>query len=230
VPDVVGELCTARILTQELVRGRSWNQALNAEQEVRDKWAEAIWRFTYGSLKRIYALNADPHPGNYLLHDDGSVSFLDFGCVKRFDREQVEMMDEIARACLRHDVLGTWRACVEVGFWRSTDPVTPEEAFAFWHDDWAMLWSERRFVVTNDYAARRLARRYSPNGPSANAFAHITASPDYTVMSRVEIGVASAIAQLCGGAHWGAIATEGLENAAPRTELGRRECAFFERR
>ena len=43
--------------------------------------------------------NADPHPGNYLFHDDGSVSFLDFGCVKRFEREQVEMMNAIGRAC-----------------------------------------------------------------------------------------------------------------------------------
>ncbi len=230
VPDVVGELCTAHVLIQELVRGRSWSEALNAEQELRDRWAETIWRFTYGSLKRIYAFNADPHPGNYVLHDDGGVSFLDFGCVKRFDREQVEMIDAIARACLRHDVLGTWRACVEAGFWKSTDPVSPEEAFAFWHEDWAMLWAERRFVVTREYAARRLARRYSPNGPSANAFAHITASPDYTVMSRIEIGLASAIAQLRGGAEWGAIAAEALEDTEPLTELGMRERAFFDER
>ncbi len=230
VPDVIGELCTARVLTQELVRGRSWEDALGAEQELRDRWGEAIWRFTYGSLKRICAFNADPHPGNYVLHDDGTVSCLDFGCVKRFDPEQVGMVDAIGRACLRHDVLGTWRACVEAGFWKSTDPVTPDEAFAFWHDDWAMLWAERRFVITDQYAARRLARRYSPDGPSANAFRHITISPDYTVMSRIEIGLASVIAQLRAGARWGDIAAEGLEGADPVTELGTRERAFFERR
>ena len=227
VPEVIGELCTNRVLTQELACGRSWSEALDAEQELRDRWGEAIWRFAYGSCKRIHMFNADPHPGNYVLHDDGTVSFLDFGCVKRFEREQVEMMDAIARACLRHDVLGTWRACVEAGFWRSTDPVTPEEAFAFWHEDWAMLWADRRFVVTGEYAARRIERRCSPSGPSANAFLHITASPEYTVMSRIEIGVASAIAQLRAGAHWGAIAAEGLENAEPLTEMGRLERAFF---
>ena len=46
-------------------------------------------------------------------------------------------------------------------------------------------------------------------------------------MSRIEIGVASAIAQLRAGAHWGAIAAEGLENAEPLTEMGRLERAFF---
>jgi hypothetical protein len=25
--------------------------------------------------------NADPHPGNYFFHDDGRVTFLDFGCI-----------------------------------------------------------------------------------------------------------------------------------------------------
>jgi predicted unusual protein kinase regulating ubiquinone biosynthesis (AarF/ABC1/UbiB family) len=230
VPRVIGELCTGRVLTQELARGRCWSDALTAGQELRDQWAEAIYRFVYGTYKRLYLFNADPHPGNYVFHEDGSVSFLDFGCVKRFRPEQVEMMDAIARECLRGDVLGTWRACVEAGFWRSSDPVTPDEVFAFWHEDWAMLWAEQRFVVTPEYVAKRIERRLSPNGPSANAFRHVTASPDYTVMSRVEVGVASVIAQLRAGAYWGAISAEHLEGASPFTAMGRREHAFFQER
>jgi predicted unusual protein kinase regulating ubiquinone biosynthesis (AarF/ABC1/UbiB family) len=230
IPEVLDELSTERVLTQELVQGRSWAEAVTAEQELRDLWAEAIWRFTYGTYKHIYMFNADPHPGNYVFHEDGSVSFLDFGCVKRFRREQVEMMDVIVRECLRNDVQGTWRACVEAGFWRSSAPVTPEEVFAFWWEDFAMLWAERRFVVTPEYVARRIERRCSPNGPSANALRHCTVSPDYTVMSRIEVGCASVIAQLHAGAHWGAIAAEDLEKAPPFTEMGKRARAFFEQR
>jgi predicted unusual protein kinase regulating ubiquinone biosynthesis (AarF/ABC1/UbiB family) len=227
VPEPIVELSTDRVLTQELARGLSFSDALTAEQELRDQWAEAIWRFTYGSYKRIHLFNADPHPGNYLFHEDGSVSFLDYGCVKRFRREQVEMLDAIVRECLRKDVHGTWRACVEAGFWRSSDPVTPEEVFAFWYDDWAMLWAKERFTVTPEYAARRIARRSSPSGPSANALRHLTMSPDYTVMGRIEIGATSVIAQLRADVHWGAIAAEDLEDAEPLTEMGKRERAFF---
>jgi predicted unusual protein kinase regulating ubiquinone biosynthesis (AarF/ABC1/UbiB family) len=235
VPEVVGELCTDRVLTQELVQGLSWSGALTAEQELRDQWAEAILRFTYGSFaydvyKPIYMFHADPHPGNYVFHADGSVSFLDFGCVKRFRREQVQMMSAIVRECFRNDVLGTWRASVEAGFWRSSDPVTPEEVFAYWREDWAMLWAEQRFTITPEHVARRIERRCSPNGPSANALRHITMSPEYTVMSRIEIGSASVIAQLRAGNHWGSIAAEALENASPLTEMGKRERAFFEDR
>ncbi|HXM86426.1 MAG TPA: AarF/ABC1/UbiB kinase family protein, partial [Solirubrobacteraceae bacterium] len=99
VPEVIGELSSERVLTQELVRGLRWSEALLAEHELRDQWAEAIWRFTYGTYTQIDVLNADPHPGNYVFHENGSVSFLDFGCVKRFSREQLEMFDAIVRQC-----------------------------------------------------------------------------------------------------------------------------------
>jgi predicted unusual protein kinase regulating ubiquinone biosynthesis (AarF/ABC1/UbiB family) len=230
VPEVVGELCTGRVLTQELVQGLSWSDALVAGQELRDQWAEAIFRFVYGTYERIYQLNADPHPGNYIFHDDGSVSFLDFGCVKRFRREQVKIMDVVLRECLRGDVLGTWRACVEAGFCKSSDPVTPEEVFAYWRADGGMLWAQERFTITPEYAARRIERRCSPNGPSANAFRHITMSPEYTAMARAEMGVMSVIGQLRGGAHWGSIAAEHFENAPPFTDMGKRAHAFFEER
>ncbi|HTA97582.1 MAG TPA: AarF/ABC1/UbiB kinase family protein [Solirubrobacteraceae bacterium] len=230
VPDVVPELCTGHVLTQELVQGIHWSDALTAKQELRDQWAEAIFRFVYGTYERIYQFNADPHPGNYIFHEDGSVSFLDFGCVKRFRPEQVKIMDEVLRECLRGDVLGTWRACVEVGFCKSSDPVSPEEIFAYWRGDGEMLWANEHFTVTPEYAARRIARRCSPNGPSANAFRHITMSPEYTFMSRMEMGVLSVIAQLRAGNRWGSITAEHFEGAPPVTDMGKREHAFFEER
>ncbi len=230
IPEVIEELSSERVLTQDLVRGWGWREARAAGQELRDQWAEAIYRFVYGSFRDLYLFHGDPHPGNYIFHQDGSVSCLDFGCVKRFRRDQLDVMDAIIRACFRGDVLGTWRACVEAGFWRSSDPVTPEEVFAFWREDWAMLWAHERFVITPEHAARRLERRCSPNGPSANALRHITMSPEYTMMARVEIATTSLIAQLGGGAQWGAITAEHLENAAPQTVMGKRAHRFFEER
>ncbi|HEY3970383.1 MAG TPA: AarF/ABC1/UbiB kinase family protein [Solirubrobacteraceae bacterium] len=230
VPEVVGELCTVRVLTQELVHGLLWKDALAAQQELRDQWGEAIYRFTYGTYERIHKFNADPHPGNYMFHEDGSVSFLDFGCVKRFRREQVQMMDTIVYNCLRNDVLGTWRACVEAGFFKSSDPVTPEEVFDFWRKDWAMLWAEQRFTITPEYAARRIERRCSRNGPSAKVLRYMTMSPEYMVMPRIEIGITSVIGQLRAGIHWGSITAEHYENAPPLTEMGKRERAFFDER
>jgi len=228
VPEVIAELCTDRVLTQELVQGKSWSDALTSAQELRDSWAEAIYRFIYASNHRFGLFHADPHPGNYVFHRDGSVSFLDFGCVKRFAREQVEMMNVIGRACLRDDVLGTWRASVESGFFRSSDPVTPEEVFAYWREPWELWWAEQPFTVTPEYVAGWIERRFSPTGPSANAFRYITAPPEYTILGRIEMGEASLVAELHASNHWGSMAAEFFEGAAPFTAMGKLDHAFFE--
>jgi hypothetical protein len=230
VPEVIGELCTDRVLTQELVRGLCWNEALAADQCLRDQWAEAIHRFVYGSYYRLSLFNADPHPGNYVFHEDGSVSFLDFGSVKRLRRERVEMFVAIYRECFRGDVLGTWRASVEAGMWRSSDPVTPEEVFAFWREDNGLVWAQQHFVATPDSVARGIERRFSPTGPSANVVRHCTMPPEYTLLARAEIGVMSVIAHLRAGNNWRSFAAEYCEDAAPLTTMGKRERSFLEQR
>ncbi|HEY5193240.1 MAG TPA: AarF/ABC1/UbiB kinase family protein [Solirubrobacteraceae bacterium] len=230
VPEVIGELCTDRVLTQELVHGKSWSEALTCEQDLRNSWAEAIYRFVFGTNLRFCMFNADPHPGNYLFHDDGSVSFLDFGCVKRLRREQVDVMIAVGRACMRGDVLGTWRACVEGEFCRSTDPVTPEEVYAFWRESWELFWAEQPFTVTPECAARWIEQKYSPTGRSANAFRYFTASPEYAAMGRIELSTESLIAELHATNYWGSMADEFFEGAAPLTALGKLDHAFFEDR
>jgi predicted unusual protein kinase regulating ubiquinone biosynthesis (AarF/ABC1/UbiB family) len=230
VPDVIPELCTDRVLTQDHVQGISWNDALAARQTLRDRWAEAIDRFFWGSYHRFHSFNADPHPGNYLFHDDGSVSFLDFGCVKRFRRDQVAMMNAVLGPCFRGDALGTWRASVEAGFWRSSDPVTPEEALDWWRKDSPMMCLGQALTFTPDFLARHIERRYSPTGPSANALRYATPPPDCSIMTRIELGVYSAIAQLRAHIDWRSIAAEHFEDAAPLTAMGKREHAFFAER
>ncbi|HEX5851999.1 MAG TPA: AarF/ABC1/UbiB kinase family protein [Solirubrobacteraceae bacterium] len=230
IPEVVAELCTERVLTQELVRGRSWSEALSSTQELRDSWAEAIYRFVYGTNHRFSLFHADPHPGNYLFHDDGSVSFLDFGCAKRFAREQVEIMNAIGRACLREDVLGTWRASVEGGFWRSTDPVSPEEVFTFWREPWELWWGEQPFTLTPEHLTKGIERRFSPTGPSARAFRYLTFPPEYAIMGRIELGGASLVAELHARNHWKTIVAEFFEGAEPFTAMGKLDHEFFANR
>jgi predicted unusual protein kinase regulating ubiquinone biosynthesis (AarF/ABC1/UbiB family) len=229
VPDVLVELSTDRVLTQELVQGKSWSEAQLAEQELRDKWGETIFRFFYDSFQRGVG-NVDPHPGNYLFHDDGTVSFLDFGCVKRYPPEQVEAMHAIVHACVHGDVTGTWRANVEGGFFSATDPVSPEEIFDYWRVPSQQYWGEQPFTVTPEHVAAHIERRYGPTGPSSNAYRHMTVPRDLVVMSRAEIEVWSVIGGLRPSVYWGSITDEQFEDKPPFTALGKLDRAFFEQR
>jgi predicted unusual protein kinase regulating ubiquinone biosynthesis (AarF/ABC1/UbiB family) len=80
----VPERSATRVITTEFVHGRSFDEACAASEGERRAWAETLWRFVMAGNLVGGQFNADPHPGNYLFHDDGAVTFLDFGCVQAF--------------------------------------------------------------------------------------------------------------------------------------------------
>ena len=51
----------------------------------RDRFGEIVFRFFFGTLSHLGRASGDPHPGNYLLLDDGRVGFLDFGLMRVVD-------------------------------------------------------------------------------------------------------------------------------------------------
>ena len=110
VPDVLPSLSTARVLTTELVTGATWAEALTWDQDERDQIGECLFRFVFRSLYGMHLFNGDPHPGNYLFHGDGRVTFLDFGLVKRFtDAETATFVGDGAGRCVRARLHGLSR-------------------------------------------------------------------------------------------------------------------------
>lgn len=81
LPRVHRHRSSMRVLTSDFMHGASFDDACAADPRERRLWAETLWKFVYkGNLVHRH-FNADPHPGNYLFRD-GSVVFLDFGCVQ----------------------------------------------------------------------------------------------------------------------------------------------------
>jgi predicted unusual protein kinase regulating ubiquinone biosynthesis (AarF/ABC1/UbiB family) len=60
-------------------------------------------------------LHADPHPGNILVQDDGTVVFLDFGMVVRVERAARDRLFRIAIDSARGDVDGIINGMYELG-------------------------------------------------------------------------------------------------------------------
>ncbi len=91
LPRVYRELSCDQVLTMSRVPGLRLREFLktNPSQELRDKIGAGLTRLFFFQLFRMQALHADPHPGNYLLNDDGSIGLVDFGCVKYLKPEVV---------------------------------------------------------------------------------------------------------------------------------------------
>ena len=225
VPAVVSELCTSSVLCQELVEGLPWERALEADQELRNRWAESILRFLQRSATQLGAFHADPNPGNYLFHEDGGVSFLDFGCVKRLTAEELGPRIRVEQCCLAGDADGAWQAVVDSGVLRAYDPVRPEEVLAYWRGYLDVLIEDSAVQLTparyGEWMRRMLRER------PASFFRYAALPPVYALAPRVEIGTRSLIAQLNAAIDWRSIQAEYLMGAAPVTEMGAQEQAFF---
>jgi predicted unusual protein kinase regulating ubiquinone biosynthesis (AarF/ABC1/UbiB family) len=95
---VIGERSSGRVLTSELAEGMTFERACTAPQSLRDSWGEVLLRFAWGVMWRDGWFNADPNPGNYLFHADGTVTFLDFGCVKQLTGDQLRRAHDPGRS------------------------------------------------------------------------------------------------------------------------------------
>ncbi|EYF00922.1 ABC1 kinase family protein [Chondromyces apiculatus] len=89
VPAVIEDRVSRRVLTAELVHGISLEDAATHDVDLRRRWAETLWRFVFTGNLVGGMFNADPHPGNYLFRTDGTISFLDFGCVQPIEGERM---------------------------------------------------------------------------------------------------------------------------------------------
>jgi predicted unusual protein kinase regulating ubiquinone biosynthesis (AarF/ABC1/UbiB family) len=98
VPDVHTELCSDTVLVTDWLDGRPLAAAEALDQQQRNRVAEIVFRFYIGGPHELLAFSGDPHPGNSLLLEDGSVGFIDFGLLKRIDRATSELELAGARA------------------------------------------------------------------------------------------------------------------------------------
>lgn len=84
VPRVYRNLSGGRVLTMSLVSGQHLDGFLakRPSQRLRDTVGSHLLELYFCQLLRVGGFHADPHWGNYLFRDDGTIGLVDFGCVK----------------------------------------------------------------------------------------------------------------------------------------------------
>ena len=223
VPEVFPQLSSDRVLTMEMVHGRRWDAIDGVDQELRDRWGEVIDRFFFGSIARFGMFNADPHPGNYLFHDDGTVTFLDFGSVKRLSPEAQRGVWDMPSAAIDNDADRLLRVCTEQGFIRGDDPPPADKLLAWCRRNFAALHRPQPFTYTPEFAAQTLGHLV---GMDREVMRHVTVPRDFVFTNRIFVGLYSVLGALRATADWRAIFEEDV-TGQPTTALGRLEADFF---
>jgi predicted unusual protein kinase regulating ubiquinone biosynthesis (AarF/ABC1/UbiB family) len=208
IPEVVPERSTGRVLTMEYHDGMRWAAALQQPQELKDRWAEVIHRFVFGTLYRHGLFNADPHPGNYLFHEDGGVTFLDFGCVKRLDPPTLAALTRMGRAIVDDDEPGLMAVLVEAGFFTPDHGLDPAAVVGYLRPAYAPVLAPQPYRYTHDAAAEMIRAQIGLIDEYRKLAVHFDLPRDYLFLGRITLGVQSVLTGLEGCADWRAIIEE----------------------
>jgi len=229
IPAVVSELSTERVLVMDRHHGLRWTDALQQPQDLKDTWAEVINRFVFGSLYDFGEFNADPHPGNYLFHDDGAVTFLDFGCVKRYAPDQVETMRRMSTAVFDNDAEATLAAFQDLGCIPRTTKLQPQHVLDYWGPIWDPGRGAASFTFTPEVVASTIEHNFDAFGPYGDVVRSMGISreaKDFLFLMRIQIGLYSVLGALNATGNWRAMQAELLDGAEPLTEVGRKHHAW----
>jgi predicted unusual protein kinase regulating ubiquinone biosynthesis (AarF/ABC1/UbiB family) len=216
IPETVPELCTARVLTMDLSDGFCLARARIAPRRLRDRWGEVIYRFAVGSLTRLGMLNADPNPGNFLFHADGGVTFLDFGCVRRYSAKQIVAVQAVMQAIVESDPTQLLRVMTEAGYVDSADPPDACALMTWFHETHLPIAAEQPYTYSADFAAMLRGADLARSGRYAEVIRRLTIPADFLSVIRVNLGITGVLAELGATGHWAAIHSEYCGTAARR--------------
>ena len=227
IPTVIDEASSDRVITMSFVDGVGWAQARDADQDLKNKWAEALVRFALGPYRHASLFNADPHPGNYRFHADGAVSFVDFGCVKRFDEFHRSGVVEMVRRTIDGQIGELYSAMYRLGLVSEDSSVTATDAHGWWQE------YLKAFTAPQPYTYGALDGatlvRELVNKPDSVA-GQLDLPRDMVFLTRIDLGLDATLAQLRATLPVRAVVDELDGVGEPATELGRQHVAWARNR
>jgi predicted unusual protein kinase regulating ubiquinone biosynthesis (AarF/ABC1/UbiB family) len=230
IPEVLRELSTARVLTSELVVGSGFDELQGWDQHERDLAAETIYRFVFRSLYRLHAFNGDPHPGNYLFHKGGRVSFLDFGLTKRFvAADLAPLVDGVRFMVIEHDGEAFRSAMESAGFLRPGAPVSTQMVVDRFGHFYGTVIDDAPMTITPAYASAIVKRFFDARSPLAP---YSDVPRTYAILQRINLGLYAVLGSINATANWRRIAQEiwPFVNGPASTPMGEAEARWAQMR
>ena len=230
VPRIISELSTRRIVTSELSTGARFAELARWPQSERDLAAETIYRFVFRSLYEVRAFNGDPHPGNYLFHRGGRVTFLDFGLVRHFTAAELQPLLQMARTvCVEHDPEAFRRSLENAGFLRRGAPLSTQAIVEHLAVFYETIREPGSLTITSEYASAVVRRFFDVRSPVAG---YISVPRSYVILQRINLGLFAVLGELSATANWRAIAEEiwPFVHGPASTPMGQAEAAWLARR
>jgi predicted unusual protein kinase regulating ubiquinone biosynthesis (AarF/ABC1/UbiB family) len=154
-----------------------------------------MWRFVFKGNMVGGMFNADPHPGNYFFHEDGAVTFLDYGCVQEIPDDMQRGATKLHRAACVGDEAAFAGAVREL--LRTKPGAIETMSVAYSRRCFEPLF-ESPYKITRDYAASLVSemRDMGKEARSARDEEIFTMPREMLFMNRLQFGFYSVLARL----------------------------------
>lgn len=229
VPAVDTSLSRRRVLVTEWVDGLGFEEVAEQPDDVRDRYAEIVYRFFYANAAELDQALGDPHPGNYLLCEDDRVAFFDFGMIRQLPREYLRREALVFAAIRDSDAPALARAMRELGY-------LPGPSVE-WNGDllleqmrqagWWFLGSEPLRLAPEDLWRGTESLREEGGAEAFAQMRRMTLPIEALLLRRMEGLLFQIASTLRAEADWGALLGELLEGGEPVTELGVEHAAWL---
>ncbi|MBN6034270.1 AarF/ABC1/UbiB kinase family protein [Amycolatopsis sp. 195334CR] len=194
VPKVVAS--APKVVVTEWITGTPLSRIIaEGTTEQRNEAGRLLAEFHYSSPVRAHLLHSDPHPGNFMLLDDGRLGVIDFGAVARLPNGAPPMLGVIMRLALDGESVKLLEALRQEGFVRSGTVLDPADVQAYLAPFVAPLTTER-FHFTRRWAQKQAGRLGDTRGQDFRTGRSLNLPPNWLLIHRVTAGAVGILCQL----------------------------------
>jgi hypothetical protein len=210
------------VIVTEWVDGASFEQVAERDEPTRDRFAEIVYRFFYATASELHLALGDPHPGNYLLCDDGRVGFFDFGMLRRLPQEYLLREARVFQAIRQGDGGALVQAMRELGYlpgpsaeWNAELLLEHMRLAGWWFAD-----DEPRRLAPEDLWRGTESLRTESGEQMIGQLRRMTLPAEALLLRRMEGLLFQIACTVRAEVAWGPLLRELIEGGESATELG----------
>ncbi|MEE2732535.1 MAG: AarF/ABC1/UbiB kinase family protein [Pseudomonadota bacterium] len=193
IPAVVTSHSSRRVLTTEFCNGMSFQDFCHsASQAQKNQAGLTIFTHTMNAIFRHCYFNGDPHPGNYLFHPDGRVTFLDFGCIKKFDPTYINNWKAMAKSILEQRKSDNLKATDAMGLIGRMKAFDHDHHWEMMNHVYSPFTTEAPFTFTHEFNSKTTSLMIWEN---KNKFSGAMPA-DFLFINRLQWGLAAILADM----------------------------------
>jgi ubiquinone biosynthesis protein len=190
VPSPVEALCSSRVLTSTFEKGRKINivlDELSGPAGSAGALSDVLGRLVEAYIRQILEagfFQADPHPGNFLVAEDGTLVLLDFGCSREISHEMRTGFRDLLLASFAGDRARMEATFAQLGFATKSGKADSLHVFAD-----ALLGRLKRGIAGGDapvwQSRKQTFETVADMLDAANADPIVRIPPDFVMIARV---------------------------------------------